>query len=293
LLTVASAFFIGSRVEQSYEAKATLLLLSPPVTQNSEGDDVAANPFLLSGTAERVAAASVLAVTGNTQWKAAMEAEGAEGDFEYASLVAPREGELLPVSAPIIEVRSAAETPEEALLTLDVATRLFQEQFEENQRRAGAPSDLLISSEVLSSTVEPVLLSGSRARAMLAVGVLGLAATATILVLLESVAPGWKPRLRVAPLRRAWQTILVLLESVAPGWKPRLRVAPLRRAWQSIVAGFGQASRLPARRHGADSADSSRAATTQEPSQTIRLERRRHEEEPPGGNPATGDGTAG
>lgn len=193
VLTLASAVIVGFTVSTSYEAKATLLLLSPSVTQDDEGEDVATNPFLLSGTAERVAASAVLVVTESEQWTAAMRDEGAEGDYDYE----------LSEAAPIIEVRSAADTPDQALLTLEAATTLFRDRFEENQDLAGAPTDRLIRSEVLSSTVEPTTVVGSRVRAMAAVTVLGLVGTATVLFLIEAVAPGWQPHLRTVHPRRS------------------------------------------------------------------------------------------
>jgi hypothetical protein len=184
LFTVAASALIGAGVEPSYEARSSLLLVAPPVQLNQEGEEVPTNPFLLSGTAERVAASSVMVVTESQEWAAMMQEEGAKGDYEYE----------LAAEAPIIDVTTVAATSDEALQTLEVATRLFEERFEENQRVAGAPTDRLINSEVLSSTEEPAKLVGSQVRATLAMLVLGLAATATVMVLLEALAPDWTPQ---------------------------------------------------------------------------------------------------
>ena len=204
-LTMVSAVFVASRVAPTYEAEATMLLISPAVTEDPDGVDVATNPFVLSGPAERIAATSVLAVTESEQWVAAMRSAGAEGDYAYA----------LSAEAPIVVVSSAADTPDGALHTLDVASRLFQEELEHRQRTAGAPADRLIGSEVLSSTQVPATVVGSRVRALAAVAALGVVATGTILFLLDWLAPEWQPSMGRVWVRRRTAVTRLLVDAAA------------------------------------------------------------------------------
>ena len=190
MATVAAAFYVGSRVAPTYEAEATLLVLSPAVTRDLEGEEVATNPFALSGPAERIVVTSVLAVTDSEQWVAAMEEAGAEGDYSYA----------LSAEAPIVVVSSAADTPDGALHTVDVASGLFREELEDRQRTAGAPPNRLIDSEVLSSTQEPAVVIGSRMRAMVAVA--ALMETPAIITALLLAARGQKRETPVAGSER-------------------------------------------------------------------------------------------
>jgi hypothetical protein len=188
-----AAAVVGSSVASSYEARSSLLLVAPPVQLNQEGEDVPTNPFLLSGQAERIAASSALVVTESVYWAELMKAEGAGGTYEY----------VMRPEAPIIEITTGGATAAQALQTLDVATRLFEERFEENQLAAGSPDDRLIASDTLTSTDQPVELVGSKIRTSLAVFVLGLIATASAVVVLGALVPNWQPHLRLRDRARS------------------------------------------------------------------------------------------
>ncbi len=185
IVTAPVARAIGDEIDPVYEAKASLLLLSPAKTFNAEGKPIEVNPFTRTGNAERVTATAVLAVTNTSQWEDRMEAAGATGDYEY---------EL--ASEIIVDATVRDETSAKALNTLSVAVRLLEEELAERQRRAGAPPDTWISVDALAVPDEATVLLGSRIRATAGVAVLGAAVAASLAFLAEALGIGGGARRR-------------------------------------------------------------------------------------------------
>ncbi len=179
IVTVPIARAVGDEVEPVYEAKASLLLLSPAKTYSADGTPVEVNPFTRTGTAERVAATAVLTVTPTALWKEKMRAAGATGKYTYRL-----------ASEVIVEVIVTDQTAETALDTLSTAIRLFEEELAQRQQRAGAPRETWIYVDTLAAPEKATVLLGSRIRATAGVAVLGAAVAASSALLAEAVGIG-------------------------------------------------------------------------------------------------------
>ncbi|MDQ4089226.1 MAG: hypothetical protein M3163_02820 [Actinomycetota bacterium] len=191
LLTAPIARSIGGEVDPVYEAKGTLLLLSPARTYSAEGQSIEVNPFSRSGNAERVAAGAVLTVSHTTRWKDRMIAAGARGKYEYRL-----------VSEVVMEVTVTDKTADGALNTLAVAIRLLENELAQRQQRAGAPRETWIYVDILAVPEEATVLLGSRIRATAGVAVLGMAVAATLAFVAEALGIGGGRRRRRLRRRR-------------------------------------------------------------------------------------------
>ncbi|MGH9189526.1 MAG: hypothetical protein ACRD0Q_05785 [Acidimicrobiales bacterium] len=182
---------VGEQVRPVYEAKGTLLLLSPARIVNSDGTVSLTNPFTRVGNSERVAAATVLIVSSTKVWSDRMLALGATGKYNYRQ-----------ISEAVIELVATASTPDTSLRTLNASIKLFVEELARRQERAGAPPESWITSEVLFVSGEPIVLLGSRIRASAGVVVLGAASAASLAMVAEAFGLGGRARRR-ARLRAA------------------------------------------------------------------------------------------
>jgi hypothetical protein len=212
-LTAAVAVGAGSRIDTEYEARATIIFLSPSTGYDSNGKPFRVNPFARAGTAERLAASTVLTVAKTEAFQREMERLGALGDFSFT-----------PTSEVTVDVVSRSADPAMTIKTSRIAVRLLQEELVQRQRLARAPEDTWISAAPLASPDEPAALTGSRIRTVAGIVVIGLVATVSAAILVDTLA-GRRTR-----GRRWWRTssavdgetlvsatpILVAAPSVAP-----------------------------------------------------------------------------
>jgi len=154
VLTVIGVRQVGPMVEPTYEAKGTVLLLSP-------GAD--ANPYLDFGPNLEVAADALMVVVQSPAGTARLEAAGGAGGFE-----------LERVSGPLIDISASAPSEDEATRTVALVVAALQAELETKQ--ASAPADQHITLDELTQPVAEAKL-GSRIRAQAAVGALGLVCT--------------------------------------------------------------------------------------------------------------------
>jgi hypothetical protein len=192
LLTIVGVIQVGNMVDPTYEAKGTVVLLSPS----------ASNPFLeFPGGLEVTADALVVRLqspVGGEQ----MEAAGATAAFS-----------LERTNGPIVDVTAEGATEEEATGTVDVVVNGMKAALAEYQ--TGAAPDQLITVEVLTEPTAKAKL-GSRIRAQAATGAIGLAATVAAGLAVDAV----RRQLREARLRREAEAEAEEWAASAPGGPP-------------------------------------------------------------------------
>lgn len=185
LATGPGAQAIGKQVKPVYESKATMLFLGPALVDTADGKGFLVNPFTKVGSAERVAANTVLVVSSTSLWQERMLKKGATGDYTYKQ-----------VSDAVVELVTTGQTPSESSTTMAVSIQLLQEELATRQERAGAPPESWIKSEVLAKTNVPTALLGSRIRATVGVAVLGVIAAISAALFAEAVGIGGRSRRR-------------------------------------------------------------------------------------------------
>jgi hypothetical protein len=177
-LTVALALRGGQSVTPSFEAKASLLFVSPSSTWDAEGRPISVNPFARVGMAEQLAASTVLSITRTQDWKERMVARGATGTFVYTR-----------VAEMVMELRTTAATPELAMHTRDVGAALAEEELLNRQQVVGAPPGTLITINRLPTGDAASELLGSKIKVMFALGVVGAGASATAAFVADAFLP--------------------------------------------------------------------------------------------------------
>jgi hypothetical protein len=191
LLTIVGVIQVGNMVDPTYEAKGTVVLLSPS----------ASNPFLeFPGGLEVTADALVVRLqspVGGEQ----MEAAGATAAYS-----------LERTNGPIVDITAEGATEEEATGTVDVVVNGMKAALAEYQ--TGAAPDQLITVEVLTEPTAKAKL-GSRIRAQAATGAIGLAATVAAGLAVDAI----RRQLREARLRRE-------AEAEADEWESAMPVGP-------------------------------------------------------------------
>jgi hypothetical protein len=221
VLSLCAATYARSAVAPKFEAEAAILFTSPSTTWDAEGHQVDVNPFTRAGTAERLAASTVIAVANTPDWKRRMVADGALGSYSYRL-----------TSELIVEVRAQASTAAQAMHTLSTAVRFAEDELRERQEAVGAPAGTLIGSDVLPYSENATELLAGRLKAAVSVGLLGLAVSASMIFLVDAFLP---PR----PLRRL-VAVLPMRPRRAP--RPRDDVQPAataeepRHAWPTIAS---------------------------------------------------------
>ncbi len=154
VLTVVAVIQVGGMVAPQYEAKGTVLLLSPGAN---------ANPYLDFGPNLEVAADALMVVVQSPVGATNLEAAGAAGTFK-----------LERVSGPLIDISATAASKDEASRTVDLVVTALEGELTTAQE-AAAPEQRITLTELTEPVPQQKL--GSRIRAQAAVGALGLALT--------------------------------------------------------------------------------------------------------------------
>jgi uncharacterized protein involved in exopolysaccharide biosynthesis len=153
LLTFFGVKQVGEMVTPTYEAKSTVLLLSPG----------AGNQYLEFPAGLEVTADALVVVLQNPVAGKQVEAAGATGAYS-----------LERTTGPLVDITANASTASEAKETIDVVIQGLRAELARYQVDTAA--DQLITLEVLTEPTAKAKL-GSRIRAQAAVGAIGVAAT--------------------------------------------------------------------------------------------------------------------
>jgi hypothetical protein len=155
VFTVFAVIQVGRMIEPTYEAKSTVLLLSPGSSTT--------NPFNEFGANLEVTADAIMVVLQSPVGGEKLEAAGATGGFKLER----NEG-------PLIDIIASAPTERAATRTVEVVVAGLREELE--TRQASSPVDQHITvSELTQPVATPKL--GSRIRAQAAVLAVGITGT--------------------------------------------------------------------------------------------------------------------
>jgi len=186
VVTVIVASNASHDTQTRYEGKASLLFVSSPSSYDQTGKPIAVNPINLSGNAERVASAAVLAMTKSPNFKEQLRFSGANGDVKFK-----RSADA------ILDVKSSAGTPTSALGTLNTALILVNNGLATSQASAGAPLGTFMKIVTLASTDHARAIESSPIKSVGAIVVVGIVVAVALAMALDAIAPhGFRSMLR-------------------------------------------------------------------------------------------------
>jgi hypothetical protein len=164
--TVAVAAVLVSRMEPEYEAKASILLLTPPQIETPEGP-LERNPLENPGGVLTTASA-LTDVMLSSQFGDRLREAGLVGDYE----VTPA-----PNAAAILNVRATGLESELTFADLQLVIAEMRSELAAIQRRAGIAEATWIRAEILTAPTAATELSGSKIRVVAVTFILGAGAT--------------------------------------------------------------------------------------------------------------------
>jgi uncharacterized membrane protein YdfJ with MMPL/SSD domain len=168
VLTLAVAVVLASQVKPEFEAKTTVLLLTPPQTQSAEGETIERNPLENPG-AVAVTASALTDVMDSRPFALRMEAAGVTDPYDVE--INPAGGGAL------LFARTTSESPDVALSSLETLLDAMRDELAGIQERAGIAQSTWISAQAITLPDEATPVAGSKTRVGLTVLVLGSAAT--------------------------------------------------------------------------------------------------------------------
>jgi hypothetical protein len=168
-VTAVAAAYLVSQVEPEYEAKASILLLTPPQIETPEGP-LERNPLENPGGVATMASA-LTDVMLSGQYGDRLREAGLSGDYE----VAPA-----PNVQAILNVRTTGLESDPTFADLQLVISELRAELAGIQRRAGIAETTWIRAEILTAPNEASQLSGSRIRVLAVVFLLGAAVTYTL-----------------------------------------------------------------------------------------------------------------
>lgn len=184
ILTAVAVALVPRNIAADYEAQGSVIILSPSTVEDSStGEVVGVNPWSRFGSSgEGVAATAVIEVLQSGPFEAQIMDDPAIDEYIV---------EINPGSnGAIIDITVRATDPDAALEAFDQIVERIIFELGARQEAAGAPEATRLSAEVLTRPEEPTELLGSRSRAMLALGVLGLLASVAVAVGLDALRGG-------------------------------------------------------------------------------------------------------
>ena len=185
-LTVWVALRAADDTTTRYEGKASLLFVSAPSSYDQQGKAIAVNPLNLSGNAERVGSAAVLAMSKSPAFHQQLRSSGAFGDVKFRR-----------VADAILDVKSTAKTPVAALGTLNSAVTLVSSELAASQASAGAPPGTFMKIETLATSDHARAIESSPIKSVGAIVVVGIVVAIALAMALDAIAPhGFRSLLR-------------------------------------------------------------------------------------------------
>jgi hypothetical protein len=174
--TAVVAVVLVSQVEPEYEARTSVLLLTPPETQTPEGEVLQRNPLENPGGVV-VTATALIDVINSPRFVLAMREQGVSNKYEVTINPAG--------SGALLVARTSAATPDVALTSLTTLIAEMRSSLANIQEQAGIAESTWIRAEVLTVPDEATTLTGSKSRVLLMVFALGGLATVTLAYLAD------------------------------------------------------------------------------------------------------------
>jgi hypothetical protein len=176
-VTVVASFQVRDHVSSEYEVRGNMILLPPPTVPSNIGGDVDVNPWARFGAEAGAAAALVEVLQSDVNTAEVLDDPAVT---MYAVGINPRNGAIIDITVRASRVESAGDAYQRALdvLTTELDTR---------QEASGAPKSTWMKADVLTRPQSAKELPGSKMRAMLGVGLLGVLASVSLAVALDTV----------------------------------------------------------------------------------------------------------
>ena len=172
LMTALGGWLVTSMMEPEYESTASLVLLGPNM-----GKEGAVNPYLdFGGSHETTAFVLASNLSSETVVERLYEA-GATGTY----LVTASGG-------PIIGVQATGRDEAEAMRTGQVVVTAVTDELRVLQERAGGPPESFLRAETVLYPDTASFRVGSKIRVLVAIGVLGIAASLSVTFAFESIS---------------------------------------------------------------------------------------------------------
>jgi capsular polysaccharide biosynthesis protein len=166
--TLVAGVYLVSQVEPEYEAKASVLLLTPSQVETPEGP-LDRNP-LENPQGVLTTATALINVMRDLPFAERLEAEGLVGSYEVNDT---------PAGA-IIDIRTTGLESEQTFADLQLLIGEMRAELADIQRRAGIAETTWIRAEILTVPNEAAQVSGSKVRVLGVTLLLGVAATYTL-----------------------------------------------------------------------------------------------------------------
>lgn len=175
-ISVGVAAVLVSQVKPEYEARTSVLLLTPPQTQTPDGEVVERNP-LENPSGVAVTATALIDVINSPKFVLGMREAGVANSYEV---------QINPAgSGALLVARSVATTPGVALASLDTLIDEMRSALAAMQEQAGISESTWIRAEVLTVPDEATTLTGSKTRVLLMVLVAGMLVSVTLAYLAD------------------------------------------------------------------------------------------------------------
>jgi hypothetical protein len=152
-LTVAATVLVVSRVQPTYEARASVLLLAPGTVQGDNGQTIRVNPFRSFDDSLRTTGTVVVEVLNSDATKERFDAQGLSTSYEVA----------FALDDPLIAISTLSGRAPVAARTRDALVRRFTDELRERQLAAGAPVNEMITTSTVTST-GPIASTSGRTR---------------------------------------------------------------------------------------------------------------------------------
>lgn len=230
-------------VKPEYEAKGSLLLLSPTVPDANAATATggALNPYIDLRPALKNAASAFSTVMNDSASKALIAKQGLSKNYEVT--VDP--------DSPILQVTASSERNRVAVETVKAVLQATQEQITAREvARKVAPANQM-GTDILSTPTNATTVNSAKTRALIALIALGIAATLSVALLVESWAQSPARRNRRRGARRGDDRDEDVVVPVGQRVPPA--ITPER------AAGSGSRSRARAARATTDDADATEA----------------------------------
>lgn len=177
VLTALLTIGVGSRVEPTYTARgSTVLLLPSTIADPNTGRQ---NPYLGFGSVQ-IPASILTEAVSQPQVRAEIASEG--GTAEYEVVLDPS------TPAPLIVVVTTGEDAEEVLRTVGLVMDRLSQELVLRQEAVEAPAATWLTLDPLAQPDEASPQLGSKMRAQAVTLALGFAASVTVAVLIDSIA---------------------------------------------------------------------------------------------------------
>jgi capsular polysaccharide biosynthesis protein len=179
IVAVLVAQQVLSNVKPEYEAKGSLLLLAPTAPANAAAGDApeaAQNPYVDLRPALRNAGTAFATLMLDSNQKKALVAQGLSDDYEIT----------VDDDAPILEFAATSDRRRIAIETVQQLLEATQEQIGARENARKVAIDDRIGVDVLQTPTTATTVNAAKTRALIALIALGVAATLSVALLVES-----------------------------------------------------------------------------------------------------------